>query len=141
VLRAAGVPTAMQWFCGGHGVCLTPAGNTAAAEQATLAWLKRYVQRDTSVDTGPGFSFVDQNGTTYSAPSYPVAPGTPVTATGTGSLPLVAGGGSGPVTSVPAGQELAAWWHPSPRRRPRTPSTCRSPSPGRWWSSAHRGWC
>ena len=108
VLRAAGVPTAMQWFCGGHGVCLTPAGNTAAAEQATLAWLKRYVQRDTSVDTGPGFSFVDQNGTTYSAPSYPVAPGTPVTATGTGSLPLVAGGGSGPVTSVPAGQELGS---------------------------------
>ena len=108
VLRAAGVPTAMQWFCGGHGVCLTSAGDTSAPEQATLAWLKRYVQRDTSVDTGPGFSFVDQNGTTYSAPSYPVAPGAPVTATGTGTLPLAATGGSGPVTSLPAGQQLGS---------------------------------
>ena len=27
ILRAAGVPTAMHWFCGGHGVCLTPPGN------------------------------------------------------------------------------------------------------------------
>jgi ABC-2 type transport system ATP-binding protein len=107
VLRAARVPTAMQWFCGGHGVCLTAAGNTAAPEQATLAWLQRYVQKDTSVDTGPGFSFVDQNGTTYSAPYYPVAPGAPVTATGAGTLPLVATGGSGPVTSLPSGQELA----------------------------------
>ena len=108
VLRAAGVPTAMQWFCGGHGVCLTAAGNTAAPEEATLAWLKRYVQKDTSVDTGPGFSFVDQNGTTYSAPSYPVAQGAPVAASGSGTLDLVASGGSGPVTSVPAGQELGS---------------------------------
>ena len=112
VLKAAGVPTAMQWFCGGHGVCLTPAGNTAAPEAATLAWLKRYVQKDTSADTGPGFSFVDQNGTTYSAPSYPVAPGTPVTASGSGTLPLVATGGSGPVASVPSGQELGSLVEP-----------------------------
>jgi ABC-2 type transport system ATP-binding protein len=108
VLRAAGVPTAMQWFCGGHGVCLTSAGDTAAPEQATLAWLRRYVQRDTSVDTGPDFRFVDQNGTAYSAPAYPVAAGAPVTATGAGTLPLVATGGSGPVHSPPAGQLLGA---------------------------------
>lgn len=107
-LRAEGVPTSMQWFCGGHGICLTPAGNTEAPEQATLAWLERYVMRDTSVDTGPGFSFVDQNGTTYSAPSYPVAQGAPVTASGSGTLQLVATGGSGPVTSFPADQELGS---------------------------------
>ena len=65
----------MRWFCGGHGVCLTPTGDPDATEQATLAWLKRYVQRDTSVDTGPGFSFVDQNGTAYSAPTYPLPAG------------------------------------------------------------------
>jgi ABC-2 type transport system ATP-binding protein len=105
-LRARGVPTAMQWFCGGHGVCLTPAGDVDAPEQATLAWLKRYVQRDTSVDTGPGFDFVDQNGTSYTAPAYPVAAGPPVTASGSGSLPLVATGGSGPLVAVPGSQEL-----------------------------------
>jgi len=105
-LRSNGTPTAMQWFCGGHGICLTDPGNTAAPEQATLAWLKRYVQRDTSVDTGPGFTFVDQNGTTYSAPSYPVPQTLPFTGTGTGTLPLVATGGSGPVTTVPGGQQL-----------------------------------
>ncbi len=103
ILRAHGVPTAMQWFCGGHGVCLTPAGNPLSTEEATLAWLKRYLQRDTSVDTGPGLTFVDQNGTTYTAPSYPPPAGVPITASGSGTLSLVATGGAGPLTTVPAG--------------------------------------
>ena len=107
-LKANGVTTSMQWFCGGHGVCLTPAGDPNATETTMLAWLKRYVQRDTSVDTGPGFTFVDQNGTTYSAPSYPLPQGAPYTASGSGTLPLVASGGSGPITSAPAGQELGS---------------------------------
>ena len=38
-LRANGVTTSMRWFCGGHGVCLTPTGDPGATEQATLAWL------------------------------------------------------------------------------------------------------
>ena len=108
VLRAAGTTTAMQWFCGGHGVCLTDPGDTAAPLQASLAWLQRYVQRDTSVDTGPGFVFVDQNGTSYSAPSYPLPQTLPITGTGTGTLPLVSTGGAGPLTSVPAGQQLGS---------------------------------
>ena len=108
VLQAAGTTSAMQWFCGGHGVCLTDPGDTAAVEQATLAWLKRYVQRDTSVDTGPGFSFVDQNGTMYSAPSYPPTQGLPFAANGSGTLALVSTGGSGPLTATPDGQQLAA---------------------------------
>ncbi len=105
-LKANGVTTSMRWFCGGHGVCLTPSGDPAAIEQATFAWLKRYVQRDTSVDTGPGFSFVDQNGTSYSAPTYPLPEGPPFTATGSGTLAMVATGGSGPLTSIPNGQQL-----------------------------------
>jgi len=108
VLRASGTPTAMQWFCGGHGICLTDPGDTAAPGQATMAWLRRYVQRDTSVDTGPGFSFVDQNGTTYSAASYPLPQAAPFVGNGSGTLALVATGGSGPVTSVPADQPLGA---------------------------------
>jgi len=105
-LKADGVTTSMRWFCGGHGVCLTPAGDPNATEQATLAWLKRYVQRDASVDTGPGFSFVDQNGTAYSAPTYPLSAARPFTATGSGTLALVATGGSGPISSVPGDQQL-----------------------------------
>ncbi len=108
ILRATGTRTSMLWFCGGHGVCLTDPGDTAAPEQATLAWLARYVQRDTSVDTGPGFTFVDQNGTTYSAPAYPLPDTLPFAGSGSGTLPLVSTGGSGPVTSVPAGQELGS---------------------------------
>ncbi len=106
VLRSGGVKTSMLWFCGGHGVCLTNPGNTAAPEQATLAWLKRYVQRDTSASTGPGFEFVDQNGTTYTAPSYPLPERLPFTALGAGTLDLVSTGGSGPVTSYPGGEGL-----------------------------------
>ncbi len=107
VLRAQGVPTAMQWFCGGHGVCLTDAGDTAAPETATLAWLNRYVRNNTAIATGPGFTFVDQNGESWSAPSYPPTQGPRVTSSGSGTLPLVASGGSGPVTSVPADQMLS----------------------------------
>ena len=107
-LKANGVTTSMRWFCGGHGVCLTPAGDPNAIGQVTLAWLKRYVQRDTSIDTGPGFAFVDQNGTTYAAPSYPLPQGVPFTASGSGTLSLISTGGSGPVSSSPGGQQLGS---------------------------------
>jgi ABC-2 type transport system ATP-binding protein len=107
-LKADGVTTSMRWFCGGHGVCLTPTGDPGATEQATLAWLDRYVKRDRGADTGPGFSFVDQNGTSYSAASYPLPQGTPYLASGSGILALVATGGSGPITAFPAGQQLGS---------------------------------
>ena len=45
VLKQHGVPTSMVWFCGGHGVCLTPAGDQALPLRATLDWLNRYVKR------------------------------------------------------------------------------------------------
>ena len=108
VLKANGVTTSMRWLCEGHGVCLTPTGDPNAAEQATLAWLRHYVQRDNSTDTGPGFAFVDQNGTSYSAPGYPVPQGAPFTASGSGTLHLVSTGGSGPITSSPGGQQLGS---------------------------------
>jgi ABC-2 type transport system ATP-binding protein len=117
VLHASRTPTSMQWFCGGHGVCLTDPGDTNAPEMATLAWLRRYVKQETSVDTGPGFTFVDQNGKSYSAPSYPPTPDLPVTAAGAGTLPLVSTGGSGPITRMPTDQivgSLAAPITPAP---------------------------
>jgi ABC-2 type transport system ATP-binding protein len=108
ILKHDGVPTSMLWFCGGHGECLTPPGNQQLPVTATIAWLNRYVKGDRSVGTGPGFRFVDQNGTDYSAPTYPVPTGTPVTASGSGTLSMVAAGGSGPSSAQAVGQTLGS---------------------------------
>ncbi|HEY5014914.1 MAG TPA: alpha/beta fold hydrolase, partial [Acidimicrobiia bacterium] len=43
ILRSHGVPTAMVWFCGGHGVCLTPPGDRDLVERKTMLWLARYL--------------------------------------------------------------------------------------------------
>ena len=102
ILRDHGVPTAMMWFCGGHGICLTDPGDPARVQTALINWLDRYVKRDTKIDTGPRFDFVDQKGTRYTTDDYPVAAGAPLTADGHGTLRMVAEGGSGP-THPPAG--------------------------------------
>ncbi len=100
VLRANHVPTKMLWFCGGHGVCLTNPGDQSRIQRDTLAWLARYLKRDTRVKTGPGFEWLDQRGRSYSAASYPPPASAPITTTATnlGRLPLIATGGSGPFT-------------------------------------------
>jgi ABC-2 type transport system ATP-binding protein len=96
VLRQRPAPTAMLWYCGGHGVCLTNPGDTTRVKNATVAWLNRYVKRDSTVATGSRFDFVDQNGTRYTASDYPLPTGHPITAAGAGVLTLTAAGGSGP---------------------------------------------
>jgi ABC-2 type transport system ATP-binding protein len=88
ILKANGVPAKMMWFCGGHGVCLTGAGTPGHIEAAVVAWLKRYVANDTSVDTGPKFEWLADDAQWRSAADYPVAAGTPLTATGSGTLAL-----------------------------------------------------
>ena len=90
ILKAKGVPTAMIWFCGGHGVCLTKAGDETYNGRAAINWLARYVKQDAAITTGPGFSTVDQNGDRFTSDSYPPASGAPVTAKGSGSLVLAA---------------------------------------------------
>ena len=97
ILRDNGVPTAMMWFCGGHGLCLTDPGSPTRIQTALINWLDRYVKKDTTVNTGALFDFIDQNGTRYTTDDYPVATGAPVTASGRGILRLIADGGSGPV--------------------------------------------
>jgi ABC-2 type transport system ATP-binding protein len=92
----------MLWFCGGHGVCLTDAGDTTRVARAAVAWLDRYVKRDTSIALGPKFDTVDQNGTRYTAADYPVPSAGSVAADGSGTLSLVDTGGAGPA-QVPAG--------------------------------------
>jgi ABC-2 type transport system ATP-binding protein len=105
-LRQQGTTVSMAWFCGGHGVCLTDPGTAIEVGPLSLAWMQHYVARDSSVQVLKGFEFVDQNGTSYAAPRYPLPAGAPIVATGTGSLALEAGGGSGPPT-VPANAEAA----------------------------------
>ena len=97
-LRHQGTTVSMAWFCGGHGVCLTNPGTAVEVGPLSLAWMQRYVAGDASAHVLKGFTFVDQDGTTYASPRYPLASGTPIVASGSGSLALKAGGGSGPPT-------------------------------------------
>jgi ABC-2 type transport system ATP-binding protein len=100
-LRKQGNTVSMAWFCGGHGVCLTDPGSAIDVGALSLSWMQRYVARDSSVRVLKGLAFVDQNGTSYAAPSYPLPPGAPIVATGSGRLALKAGGGSGPPAVAP----------------------------------------
>ena len=95
-LKKAGTTVSMVWFCGGHGSCLTNPGVGNDVGQYSIAWMDRYVKRNKSATVITGFRFVDQDGTLYDAPQWPPAKGTPVTASGSGSLALTASGGSGP---------------------------------------------
>ncbi|WP_051324386.1 alpha/beta hydrolase family protein [Candidatus Solirubrobacter pratensis] len=102
ILRANGVPAKMVWFCGGHGVCLTGAGPSVAprdslteragpaghVESVVVAWLKRYLAGDASVDTGPRFEWLADDAKWRSGADYPLPQGAPVTASGSGTLAL-----------------------------------------------------
>ena len=95
ILEANGVPSAMVWFCGGHGVCLTDPGVPERVAEASIDWLDRWVQRDESIDTGPRIDLIVQTGDRYTSEAFP-EPVSSVDATGSGSLELAADGGSGP---------------------------------------------
>jgi ABC-2 type transport system ATP-binding protein len=101
ILRDRGVPTAMLWYCGGHGACLTDAGDPKVTEDATEAWLRRWLQRDTTVDTGPRINVIDQHGARSTGADWPLPAGTPLTADGDGTLALQEAGGAGPASAKP----------------------------------------
>lgn len=107
-LRPAGVPVKMLWFCGGHGVCLTGEALAGRVIPTTLAWMDRWVKGDASVDTGPGFEWVADDGNAYAAPDFPRPVQTTLTATGSGFLPLVPGSSASGlgVLSTPAAVAL-----------------------------------
>jgi ABC-2 type transport system ATP-binding protein len=104
-LRRGGVPVKMLWFCGGHGACLTNPGDRALTARATLSWFDRYLKGGAD-DGAPGFRWVDQDGRAHSAPEYPPAAGRALSATGRGTLSLLATGGSGPA-HAPGGDLVA----------------------------------
>jgi ABC-2 type transport system ATP-binding protein len=111
-LRADGVPTAMLWFCGGHGTCLVKPGDPDRVAKATNAWLDRYVKRDTSVKLGPRLDVVDQDGMRWTAQDYPVPATASVTASGSGALDLTADGGAGPISLPTAPDTLGTLVQP-----------------------------
>jgi ABC-2 type transport system ATP-binding protein len=99
-LKAHGVPIQMLWFCGSltdnpgvaHGQCLTPKGpDPEITLHFELRWLARYLKRETDVDTGPGFTWISDTGVEHTTPIYPPAPGSAVTGSGSGLLPLAVG--------------------------------------------------
>ncbi len=98
ILESNGVPSAMLWYCGGHGMCLTDPGDLEAVVDATIAWLDRWVRGDESVDTGARIDLLDQFGERHRGETFPV-PSSTVGAAGAGHLDLVDGGGSGPAAA------------------------------------------
>ncbi|MCU1388305.1 MAG: X-Pro dipeptidyl-peptidase, partial [Ilumatobacteraceae bacterium] len=105
-LQSNGVPTAMLWFCGGHGACLTDAGDLSRTSTEAIAWLQRYVAGEDATGEVPKFAFVDQDGTSYTADAFPLPEAHPLVADGTGTLDLTADGGAGPATIPASAQGL-----------------------------------
>ena len=89
ILESNDVPSAMVWFCGGHGLCLTDPGDVERVAEASIDWLDRWVARDETVDTGPRIDLIVQTGDRYTSEAVPGTTAT-VDATGSGTLELVA---------------------------------------------------
>lgn len=107
VLRANGTTVAMAWYCGGHGTCLTDPGPLDPGA-LSVAWMDRYVKRESAAPALSGFEFVDQQGRVLTANGYPPKAGPTITARGTGTLALQEAGGSGPPAVRPAGTGVNA---------------------------------
>jgi ABC-2 type transport system ATP-binding protein len=91
ILHRNGVPVKMLWFCGGHGVCLTNKGPGIRIEQDVVAWLKRYLGPDRTVDVGPPFEWIADDGLLRSGGDYPLPSRGALTGSGSGTLPLAEG--------------------------------------------------
>lgn len=104
-LVAQGVPTKVQWICGGHGLCIHnffDLSDGVAIVKGTLRWLDRYVKGD-EVSTGPAFEWVDQRDQHLGTDTYPAPSAEQLVArrTSPAVLPLVPFiAGSGPMFLV-----------------------------------------
>lgn len=107
VLRGNDVPVSMLWYCGGHGACLTEAGDPEAITDASFAWLDHHL-RGEDVDTGPVVSVIDQTGQRWTGDDYPSEPDEVLTFEGiSGELPLAEGSAAGPLVDVASTDLLA----------------------------------
>jgi ABC-2 type transport system ATP-binding protein len=90
------VPVKMVWFCGGHGVCLTGAGpGSNYLDERQLAWFDRYLRGKQDTDTGPKFAWIADDAQLRGSDAYPLKAAGQLTASGSGTLPIVPGQGSG----------------------------------------------
>jgi ABC-2 type transport system ATP-binding protein len=90
------VPVKMIWFCGGHGACLTGAGPGASyLDQRQLAWFDRYLRGRTQANTGPKFAWIADDARLRSSDAYPLRPAGELAGSGSGTLPILPGEGSG----------------------------------------------
>ena len=106
VLRTNGVAVKMLWYCGGHGSCPNDVlASRAHRSTAALTWLRRWLLRDETIDTGSRFEWVDDSGSWHSGPDFPLASKGSVDASGSGSMIVSALDGVGPtdlLTALPA---------------------------------------
>jgi ABC-2 type transport system ATP-binding protein len=94
--RVERVPVKMIWFCGGHGACLTGAGpGSDYLDQRTVAWFDRYLRGKPGADTGPKFAWIADDAQLRTSEGYPLKPAGQLSASGSGTLPIVPGQGSG----------------------------------------------
>jgi ABC-2 type transport system ATP-binding protein len=89
------VPAKMIWFCGGHGACFTGNVDQSYIDNRELAWFDRYLRNQKRVDTGPRFAWVADDGQLRTSGEYPLKPAGSLHASGSGTLPIVPGQGSG----------------------------------------------
>lgn len=114
MLRRAGTPVKMLWFCGGHGACTTEAGDPPI-RRATLAWFDRWL-KGRRVSTGPGFRWVDQDGRLHAHRAYPPRRMGALRASGSGPVPVVPGVTSGALVAASPSAEGLTIPVPAPRR-------------------------
>jgi ABC-2 type transport system ATP-binding protein len=90
------VPVKMIWFCGGHGVCLTGAGpGSNYLDERQVAWFDRYLRGKQDTDTGPKFAWIADDAQLRTSDAYPLKPAGQLHGSGSGTLPVVPGQGSG----------------------------------------------
>jgi len=107
-LQQRHVPVHLAWLEGGHDKPFDSAGE-AAIRSRTRSWLDRYLRRDTSVDTGPVFTWHRTTGGDGSSEHLPTGRGDVLALQGPTTQPLVnpPGGRPASVSSVPGAGSLA----------------------------------
>ena len=97
-LSRQGTTVSMAWFCGGHGVCLTDPG-ISHRSGSSLAGLDAAIRGRGHLGTrAQGLRLRRSERNLVRGLQLSAAPGAPIVASGSGSLALKAGGGSGPPT-------------------------------------------
>ena len=98
-------PLKMQWYCSGHGTC-SPfnSGSAGYTGNAIVKWFDRYV-KGRSLNTGPKFEYITDDGVWHGASDYPVAGTTTRSASGSGTIAI---NGGATISGVLVGSDAPA---------------------------------